>query len=68
MLGAPESERWSLYYARYTWASLARANGIPLSVISEAMGHENERTTQIYLASLDTMAVDKANDLVISLI
>lgn len=68
MVGSPESERWSLYYARHTWASLARANGIPLSVISEAMGHENERTTQIYLASLDTMAVDKANDLVISLI
>lgn len=68
MAGASEGERWSLYNARHTWASLARASGIPLNVISEAMGHENERTTQIYLASLDTNAVDKANDLVISLI
>ena len=34
---------------------------IPISVISEGMGHDSEATTQIYLASLDNSVVDKAN-------
>lgn len=34
---------------------------IPLAIISEAMGHDSEKTTRIYLASLDTTSVDKAN-------
>lgn len=55
----------TLYVARHSWASAAKAKGIPLSIISEGMGHDNETTTQIYLASLDTTAVDKANELII---
>lgn len=55
----------TLYVARHSWASIAKSKGIPLSVISEGMGHDNEATTQIYLASLDTSAVDKANSLII---
>lgn len=55
----------TLYVARHSWASAAKAKGIPLSVISEGMGHENERTTQIYLASLDTSVVDKANSIIL---
>ena len=55
----------TLYVARHSWASAAKAKGIPLSVISEGMGHDSEATTQIYLASLDTSVVDKANSLII---
>ena len=55
----------TLYVARHSWASAAKAKGIPLSVISEGMGHDSEQTTQIYLASLDTSVVDKANSLII---
>ena len=55
----------TLYVARHSWASAAKAKGIPLSVISEGMGHNNEATTQIYLNSLDTTTVDKANSLII---
>lgn len=55
----------TLYVARHSWASAAKAKGIPLSVISEGMGHDSEATTQIYLASLDTSAVDKANTLIL---
>ena len=51
----------TLYVARHSWASAARNKHIPLSVISEGMGHDSEITTQIYLASLDTTIVDKAN-------
>lgn len=68
ILGVPGSEGWSLYNARHSWASLAKSKGVPVSVISEAMGHDNEKTTQIYLASLETSVVDRANNLVISLI
>ena len=56
----------TMYVARHSWASAARANGIPLSVISEGMGHDSEATTQIYLACLDTAVVDRANNLIIS--
>ena len=55
----------TLYVARHSWASAAKAKGIPLSVISEGMGHDSETTTQIYLSSLDTSVVDKANSLIL---
>lgn len=54
------------YVARHSWASIARSKGISVSVISEGLGHENEHTTQIYLASLDTSAVDRANYIILS--
>ncbi|MDE6011035.1 MAG: site-specific integrase [Muribaculaceae bacterium] len=56
----------TLYVARHSWASIARSKGIPISVISEGMGHDNETTTQIYLASLDTSVVDRANSLILA--
>ena len=36
-----------------------------MSIISEAMGHDSENTTRIYLASLDMSVVDKANSLIL---
>lgn len=49
------------YISRHSWASAAKDKNIPISVISEGMGHDSEITTQIYLASLDNSIVDKAN-------
>lgn len=49
------------YVARHSWASIAKNRNIPLSVISEGLGHDNEKTTQIYLASLDNRIIDEAN-------
>ena len=51
----------TLYVARHSWASIAKSKNIPISVISEGMGHDSEMTTQIYLASLDYAVVDRAN-------
>ena len=51
----------TMYVARHSWASIARDEGIPLSVISEGMGHESEKTTRIYLASLESQVIDNAN-------
>lgn len=56
----------TMYVARHTWASVARHKNISTSVISEAMGHNSEETTRIYLSSLDTAHVDKANKLVMN--
>lgn len=55
------------YVARHTWASIAKSKNIPVSTISEALGHDSERTTRIYLTSLDTSSVDKANSIVLKL-
>ena len=55
----------TLYVARHAWASIAKGKNVPLSVISEGMGHDSEATTRIYLASLDTMAIDKANSMIL---
>ncbi len=57
--------RLTTYVARHCWASIAKSHDVPLSVISEAMGHDSETTTRIYLASLDTSPVDEANRQVI---
>lgn len=53
------------YVARHGWASIAKSKNIPITTISEAMGHDSETTTRIYLASLDTSVVDKANSLIL---
>ncbi len=58
----------TLYVARHSWASAAHSNNVPISVISEGMGHDSEKTTRIYLASLDTSSVDNANEQLINLL
>lgn len=58
----------TMYCARHSWASIARREGIPISIISEGMGHDSESTTQIYLASLETQVIDKANRKILKLL
>lgn len=53
------------YVARHTWASMAQEMHVPLQVIREGMGHESLRTTQVYLASIDSRVVDRANQRII---
>lgn len=56
----------TMYVARHSWASAAKQNKVPLSIISQGMGHDSEVTTQIYLASLDTSVIDKANKMILN--
>ena len=56
----------TMYTARHSWASVAKNKNVPISVISEGMGHDSEQTTQIYLASLGTAVVDKANSMILN--
>lgn len=49
------------YISRHTWASTARKHNVPVAVISDGMGHTSEKTTLIYLSSIDTSVIDRAN-------
>lgn len=58
----------TMYVARHTWANAARKKKIPISVISEGMGHTSEMTTRIYLSSLDADIIDRANKKILRLL
>ncbi len=51
----------TMYVSRHSWASIAKSKNVPLSVISEGMGHDNEETTRIYLAAIQINQIDEAN-------
>lgn len=51
----------TLYVARHSWASIAQTKNIPTEIIREGLGHDNEKTTHIYLLSISTSQIDKAN-------
>lgn len=56
-----EPLKLTTYVARHSWATAARNTNIPMSIISEGLGHKSERTTRIYLASFDGSLIDEAN-------
>lgn len=62
------AEPLTMYRARHAWASIAHKHSIPISVISQGMGHDSEKTTRIYLASLDASVVDEANNDIMNLL
>jgi integrase len=59
------SLKFTFYTSRHSWSTVARDKGVAISVISEGLGHESERTTRIYLASLDSSVIDNANKMII---
>lgn len=59
ILGLPL--RLTSYTARHTWASMAYRKGIPLAVISKALGHSSPVTTLAYLKEIDDTAIEQAN-------
>lgn len=53
------------YVSRHSWASIARDMNIPIPVISEGMGHQSYKTTQVYLNSIDVSKISEANRTII---
>jgi integrase len=47
------------YVSRHSFATLAKNKGIPITAISEMLGHESVKTTQVYLDSLPSDMIDK---------
>lgn len=54
------------YVPRHSWATEASRLHIPTRIISESMGHSNEKTTSIYLSSIDYHEIDSANRKIIN--
>ena len=55
------------YYARYSWANIARTLGYSKDLIAEALGHEyGNKTTGIYLDHYDNTILDSMNEKVIA--
>lgn len=49
------------YVMRCSWAAEAQRRHIPISVISQALGHTSEKTTRCYLNQLDQSELNNAN-------
>ena len=56
------------YTSRHSWATAARNHNVPISVISQGMGHTSEQTTRIYLTMLENRVIDDANKWIIGCI
>ncbi|MCE8447111.1 tyrosine-type recombinase/integrase [Phocaeicola dorei] len=50
------------YTARHTWATLAFHAGVPIGIISKALGHSSIKVTESYLKPFENEKVDVAND------
>jgi integrase len=49
------------YTMRHSWASLAYKSGVPLPVISQALGHTRPDTTMVYIRALDNDQMQEGN-------
>ena len=58
--------RLTSYVVRHTWASIARDLGADIPVIQKALGHQDIKTTQIYLSEVNDHRVYAANAAVIA--
>lgn len=58
----------SSYTARHTWATLAYHEGIPVGIISQALGHSSIRVTMTYLKPFEAEVMDKVNRQIIALV
>lgn len=61
-------EKVTTHVARHSWATMAKGENLPLWVISEGLGHSNEKTTYTYLASFDRSILDVAGERISTLV
>jgi len=64
--GTRIEEHITTYTIRHSWATIAKFMGISTEIISEGLGHNSLKTTQIYLKSFTNHVLDEANELVVS--
>ena len=48
------------YVARHSFATILKKSGVNIGIISQALGHQDIKTTQIYLSQFDNEQVDDA--------
>lgn len=59
-------EKLTSYVSRHSFASIANNMAIPVTAISEMLGHQKLTTTQVYLAGLSKDTIDSYNEKIIS--
>ena len=52
----------SSYTARHSWATLAFHAGVPIGIISKALGHSSIKVTETYLKPFENERIDMANN------
>lgn len=52
-------ENLTTYVARHTFATVLKKSGVNVGIISQALGHQDLKTTQIYLDSFDNEQIDE---------
>jgi len=50
------------YVARHSWAMNMKRSGASEAVISDGLGHETEKITQVNLSDFDDDTLDKASE------
>lgn len=59
-------EKLTSYVSRHSFASIANNMAVPVTAISEMLGHQKLSTTQVYLAGLTKDTIDSYNEKIIS--
>ena len=58
----------TMYVARHSWASIAKEMGAPLDIISKSLGHASEKTTLVYIKTLNQDKINKVNSEIINVL
>ena len=53
-------EKLTTYVARHSFATIMKKSGVSNSIIKETLGHDSEKTTQIYLDDFENAVLDDA--------
>lgn len=59
-------EKLTSYVSRHSFASIANNMAVPVTAISEMLGHQRLTTTQVYLAGLQKDTIDRYNETILS--
>jgi len=59
------NDELTTYVARHSYATILKREGIATNIISQALGHDSEKTTQIYLESFENNVLDQASKLIL---
>ena len=59
-------ENFTTYSIRHSWATIAKYLGVSTEIISESLGHNSLKTTEIYLKNFHNEVLDDANKMIVS--
>jgi site-specific recombinase XerD len=62
VLAGIDATNFTSYVARHSYATTLKRKGVSNDIIKENMGHDSEKTTEIYLDDLGFGVLDKANE------